>query len=345
MECPICGFSNIPGTERCTRCRAQLVAAEPAAAADFLPPRAGRLKGLRPLLYAVNRFVEGKKLKALARIGRFFDRAGSVPGEAVGATILSVVPGLGHVAAGRRLGALVAFLGWAVILLLTVNFYAGATGGLLLGSLIGWHAAVIFDAGKLQQHLSTARDRLMTMLFILICTFIPYFALDRLAMSYIEFVVSPFNLEALDIRQGDVLISWRGRHEPGSLRAGDVVVVGQSWAHGYAYYGGTIGVGRVVAVGGDRVTVSPGGIEVNGQPVETSMMPSGTFLFPSSPLSLNVPNDAVFVPRPVSHAFHPTEGMVQSLWKGAYMVRLAAVRGKVSGVYLPLGRRRSLRTS
>ncbi|MBM4032511.1 MAG: hypothetical protein FJ291_12100 [Planctomycetes bacterium] len=344
MECPLCGFANLPGTERCTRCRAQLVATEPSAAADFLPPRAGRLKGLRPLLYAVNRLVVGRKSRLLARIGRFFDRNGSVPGEAVAATILSVVPGLGHLAIGRRLGALVAFLGWAFTVFITANFYAGVTGGLLLGSLIGWHASVIFDAGKLQQHLGDVRDRLTTMFFILVITAIPYFLLDRLVMSYVEFVVSPFNIEALDIRQGDVLLSWRGRYVPGHVHVGDVVYVNQDWAYGAYYHGGgPTGLGRVVAVGGDKVCVSQAGIEVNGQPVEASAMPGGQFLWPSRPLSFTVPHDAVFVPRPVGYHGYHLVNIVVALWREGYTVRLAQVRGRVSGVYLPLGRRHALR--
>jgi hypothetical protein len=345
MQCPLCGFSNIPGTERCTRCRAQLVATEPAAAADFLPPRAGKLKGFRPLLYAVNRLVVGRKSRLLARIGRFFDRSGSVPGEAVAATILSVVPGLGHLAVGRRLGALVAFLGWAFTVLITANFYAGVTGGLLLGSLIGWHASVIFDAGKLQQHLGDVRDRLTTMLFILIVAAIPYFLLDRLVMSYVEFVVSPFNIEALDIRQGDVLLSWRGRNDLGQVRAGDVVSFTTTHlTHvGFVYFASSeVTCGRIVAAGGDDVTLSESGVVVNGTAVDSADLPSGRLQVPRGTTRPRIPQGSVFVTLSLTYAGHHAPQGGSNVWHQLVVVPAGSLRGKVSGVYLPLGRRHSL---
>jgi len=350
LHCPACGFQNIPGTQRCTRCQAQLLATEPAAAADLSPPRAGRLKGLRHLVYGLNRFIERRPRPLFERLGGWFSAASAVPGAAVAAAILSVVPGLGHLASGRRRAGLVAFLIWLILLTLTANFYAGATGGLLVGALVSWHAAVAYDAGRLQQHLAGVGERLRAMLLILLLAAIPYFALHRLARTYLDFVASPFTIESLDIRQGDTLLAWRGRHDADDVSPGDVVVF-EVDREGYVQVGGVyfgfpggVSVGRIIAAGGDRVAASPSGVAVNGVSVGAEELPGGPLRLPAQPLEVTVPENSVFIPVIFDvHGYDPPPQWVRALWQRLFVVGVRQMRGRVVGVYLPLRRRHFLR--
>ena len=344
MQCPLCGFENIPGTQRCTSCRSQLEAAAPPAPADLTPPRAGALKGIRSVVYAINRFLDRLPARPAAWLGRVFNTERGMPGEALAAMLLSVLPGVGHLATGRRLAALAAAGVWLLLGFITANFYSGSTGGLLIGTLASWHACVVFDAGRLQQHTTDVRQRLGAMLFIMILAAIAYFAADRVARGYFDLVVSPFAHEGLGIQQDDTLLAWRRHLTPEDLAPGDLVTIAHGRISGAGYvveFPDGIAIGVVVARAGDKVTFSAAGVAVNGAPLPDGLLPAGRLLPPPRP-SFTVPEESVVISLYFRHhsIFGGSAGQV---WRSVFVERVSAVRGRVAMVYMPWGRRHSLR--
>jgi len=351
MECPLCGFENLPGTKQCTRCRAQLVASAPASLAEVTPPRAGRLRAFRGLAYALNRVVDRLPPRPASWLGKLFDAEHLMPGEALAAMILSVIPGAGHLAMGRRRAALIAFGGWAFLAFLTINFYAGATGGLLIGTLASWHACVVFDVGRLQQYTVSLDDRLIAMLFIMCLVGVAYYGAHSVAAGYVDIVGSPFAFERLGIQEGDTLLAWRRRCTAEDIAIGDLVTVEmprgayyQSYSHGYVYrYEGGTSVGVVIAKAGDKVAISPAGIEVNGALLAPDALPAGRLLMPTEPVSFTVPENRLVIPHYIVHDQLAHAAVNGHAWKGMCVHDVRALRGRVAMVYLPWTRRHALR--
>ena len=209
MECPICGFESIPGTEVCVQCHSQLTVMGGASGEVLSPPRAGRLKVFRPLRYFVNRTFDRLPTRIPNRLARVFEGSSVLPGTAWAAVFLSIIPGLGHLSDGRRRAALVVAGVWVGLAALTVNFFHGVIGGLLSGALLSWHACVAFDAGRARYHIESFRTRFRLVLFLLVLAGIGYFLLYRLVGQFVGLAESPFLLEAAGVEQGDVLLVRR----------------------------------------------------------------------------------------------------------------------------------------
>lgn len=350
MLCPVCGFENMPNQEACARCRAQLNVAEPSEPKALRPPRAGILRLFRPAQYVVNRIVDCLPSRMSERLGRLFVGGETLPGSATAAIVLSVLPGLGHLLDGRKRAALIAFAAWAVVVVLTVNFYAGMVGGLLVGLAVGIHTGVMFDAGRVRQHAETLRSRLHVMLLLLITVGIGYFLIDRMVRRRIGFVTSAFSLAAADVEPKDYLLISR---RPAAYRRGDLVMASSidhsMYRVGHETYidlsipGETVFV--VIAVAGDEVQASQEGVRVNGSLVRKDDLPDGRVPLPKEPLTVTVPAGRVVALCPIRRvqAMVDTEDSDVALfvWQHLYLMRTSNIRGRAVGVYLPIGRRHS----
>ncbi|MHC4201105.1 MAG: S26 family signal peptidase [Planctomycetota bacterium] len=311
------------------------------------PPRAGRAKSLRPLGYGINRAVDRLPRGMPDRLARVFRGDSVLPGESVAAMLLSVVPGLGHLMSGRRKAAALVFGVWLVAVILTVNFYYGATGTLLFAFLVGGHAGVVFDAGRARDTVRSLRDRLRIMLFLLIPCAGAYFIMDRVANRFVSFVASPFALRSLNIDEGDVLRISRGPHE---WRRGDLCTV--SRPGGGHYVGGAGVVFRthgdmlvaVLGLPGDRVEVSSEGVRVNGRSLALDMLPEGSVPLPKEPISLTIPEGHLLAVTPVQLPdVQNPQSLVATVWRNLYSLPESSVVGRATGIYLPFSRRRSFK--
>ncbi|MFC1671648.1 hypothetical protein ACFL01_00795 [Planctomycetota bacterium] len=349
MECPTCQFENMPGAVACTRCGAQLVVTGPTTPEDFVPPRAGGMKHLRPLTYLFHRLVDLLPVRMPEHLARVFRGDAVLSGESLVAMLLSACPGLGHVLDGRPKAALIAFGVWAVILTLLASFFYGTSRGVLLGMLMSWHAVVVFDAGRLQVHAKNFRVRLRLMLFILVVAGVTYFSLSGMADRYVHFLSSPYDIQAVGISGGDVL-SVRLRVD--EWRRGDVVAISRMSsgriAIGSETYldAGTYGVtiGRIVALSGDQVVVGPDGITVNGESVDMSALPEGNIPLPGNPVSFTLQKNEVLAVFPTRNIRYRGNADISTiLWTRVYCMQIRDLYGRVTGVYLPLNHRKAVR--
>src|SRR5277367_4638319 len=142
MQCPSCGFENMPGSEGCGRCGSSLRLST--ATLDVNPPRAGKnAKFWRRLGRPVVRF----QMQFQAR-KRTAPKPSLIP---LNIMLPLFVPGLvqlrdGHRSRGRFLmGSYFAFLAIGVI------FFGTSWGSIALGLAAAAHVGSVYDA--LQEHL------------------------------------------------------------------------------------------------------------------------------------------------------------------------------------------------
>lgn len=137
LTCPACGFENMRGSLVCARCRGRLVWDGSGDKDDFQPPRAGRGKTRRRLLFFLRAKTHARHARAtsarsfrpdftkLIEAAAVFSRGWRrLPFANKLAAALSLVPGLGHAVLGQFGQAAARFLGWLAILGSMVAIYS-----------------------------------------------------------------------------------------------------------------------------------------------------------------------------------------------------------------------------
>jgi hypothetical protein len=350
VQCPICGFENMPGEAVCTRCRSRLTVSDAEPAGELSPPRAGMFKPLRPIAYLVNRMVDAMPVSMSERLARAFRGDAILPGGSIAAMFLSVVPGAGHAADGRRRAAFVAFGVWLTALVLIANFYFGVAFTVLFGFLIIWHTVVVFDAGRVQRHAARLSERLRVMGFILLVSCFAYLGLDGLTGFYVDTAAAPCAFEAAGVQEGDVLTV---RLDTDGLRRGDIVGIYRQGRSRTVQVTGmlyldlrmeSIVLATLVALPGDRVDVSGEGVRVNGRLVDAKMMPGNSVQLPARPLSLTVGESDVLAAFPFRQpGYDGNVDIAAVVWQNVYLMPMSDLLGRAVGIYLPLARRKRLR--
>lgn len=168
MQCPQCGFENMPGEARCFRCQSVL---EAPPVADVQPPRAPawskpfrsagrwarRFRGRRQAARAAKRIADAAPTPDEIR-----DRAATVDHPRMSSWFqpevfavlwrcalglaLSVIPGLAHIWQRRFRDVRWHALGWGVFLTLAIVLYASPPGVACFAIALALHAWIMVDA-------------------------------------------------------------------------------------------------------------------------------------------------------------------------------------------------------
>jgi hypothetical protein len=352
MQCPVCAFENMPGQTACARCRATLTLGPDGASRlpSYLPPRAGPFRALRPLQYAVTRFVDRRVRGLPAAWGRVFPETPDIPASAYGAMVLSLIPGLGHLGSGRRRAGLGFFAVWAVLLLLALSFSIGTTGWALATGAMACHAVAMFEAARIRQYADGLRARLGFMALIGLTLFSLYGGTVALVQQAwgLRLARCPGDIPGAGIRQGDILALVR--RTAGDPRRGDVVTATaqRNWRAGNGYIVGSLGRDLplwVVALAGDQVQLSPDGVWVNGYHIPRACLPPVTLPLPPQPVAIAVPADYIMVIFPARPVTLPAGTRFTDLWREFSLLRQGELADRAAGIYLPLTRRRFLARS
>jgi hypothetical protein len=350
MQCPQCGFENLPKNTACTRCRAQLVVDGPVVKTDFEPPRARDWKFLRPLQYRI--FALQDRLPAdLARFRRIFNNEDVLPTDAWAALFCSVIPGLGHLIVGQRRAATVVFCGWILLLVLGVLLFGSTAGHVFLGLLMSGHAVAAAHASGMRSHIASLRGRLTLILMLLFVTASVYGGLYAFALRSYDLATAAVDYADLGISTGDQVLVRRGVQ---TWARGDVAVASETnrWVT-LRPDNGTNGVAavlqmqgdvllRVIALPGERVQVGPQGVAIEG--VDASLLQSWTrgALLSRKPMEIVVsPNHIIAIGPatvPDNEAYAAYDfGLI--LWNQFYLRPVDSVSGRGIAVYFPLLRR------
>jgi len=288
MQCPSCGFENIPGSEQCCVCSALLSSRQ--SGETVFPPRArdrsfwqrvrwslttsagftravGRLQALRRSLSN----VEFRRRLSAARP--------QVNLHEIGLLLLSVIPGLGHVYVvgdvrrGRRI-----LLGSLGALVLAMVAYRTILADVLVYGIIALSMFCVFVvADRLREIRGEEAQfvRRVGIALLVLAVYLGSYVLLRSALSSRMMVV---RIEAEPwsevVSAGDSLLLTR--HD--IYRRGDIVAGAGYWQHYQVP-----NVGPIIGVPGDRIEVADR-VYVNGMP--TGARPRHVESSPSAEVTL-----------------------------------------------------------
>jgi Signal peptidase, peptidase S26 len=268
MKCPACSFENIPGLERCVRCRGALNLA----AIDFEPPRASGSVVLRHSRHRV-----GGAFGGLAyRIGRVWGSLrlpGHLFGTPAGALALSIIPGMGQIVSRqRRLGGML-LGGWCVLMILSLLGYGTQAGGWCRAGAIILHAtAIALVMRPAISRLGWAARLMLGILIVVVLQLTLYRSVTWMTDGFAGVLPVQQVHDTASVRNGDAVL-YTGRWvRPDRFDRGDLVVY--TLERGY-------GVDRVIGFEGEHVAVVSGRVLIDGKPLPAGIAPlNGAGHFP-----------------------------------------------------------------
>jgi hypothetical protein len=144
MQCPNCGFENMPGNEGCVRCGTSLKLAT--MTLDVNPPRAGKLS--KKMRWATPGFLRPHSL--IRRVGR---QAREEAAETIGRfspgrrpmVWRSVIPGWAHLYDGQSIRGHMFLYAWLALGGLGILLFGSTVGSMALGLAMAVHIISIFD--------------------------------------------------------------------------------------------------------------------------------------------------------------------------------------------------------
>ncbi len=270
MQCPNCGFENIPGQELCARCQGLL----DLAGVDVEPPRRAQRTLGRRLRFWWARVARAERLP-------ISDQSRSALAS-LGAPIRLLakwmwLPGMAYFLRGRVVSGLIFLILWLVAIVLAVLRMGLPSGWFLASLVVSIHAAYV--ASLIQSF--RPRDSLGVRVVIGLLTFLVvgsclYWPVIWTARGFARSVTVTNVRSTPALQDGDVIVHEGRWLRPETFGRGDLVlydIVGVG-ARGYYVRGGP-SVDRVVGGPGDVVAVKQGILSVNGREVPADKGPLG----------------------------------------------------------------------
>jgi len=299
MQCPSCGFQNLPGLDRCARCLSLLaldnVDVQPYRASDrwawWRGWRAWRARAWGRWVDLRCRFFQRLRGVVPVQPGVVPDMARHLP-----LALLSIVPGLGLIVSGRRrLGLML--LGICLLGLVVFVMFMGSWIGILaMGLVFGVHSYAIQRCLIQQGDYVRRGTAICTGLLIFIVLYAAlYPAAGWLINGVVRFEPLIGNLREGKLQGGDVLmVKGRWWHPP-RYQAGDLVSyrIPEMHGEGWVTRGGA-SIDRVLAVAGDHVVIKEGEMSVNGKRLPDDVGPVEDVPLPDS-YAVTVPADAYLI--------------------------------------------------
>lgn len=270
MQCPSCGFQNLPGLGECARCSSLLALADvdvrPYRASEWGVGRRHRLwmhfRGARPTL---RRRIAAFIAERFPNAGR---RGAGEPSVAERChwVIAALVPGLGHMASGRwRAGW--RLLGGYVLSLLLAILFMSSLWTLCMAVALGIHTYSIVDC-VFHRSLYFPRWQpiVLSLLTLPLLMYAVYGPVRWFINGFGRFEPVSGRLVGPVLCDGDVLLAegrWIAR---GTYQPGDVVSYGvpRLWGQGW-YVPEGVQIDRILAGPGDRVQVLGHRLRINGR--------------------------------------------------------------------------------
>jgi len=343
MRCPRCQFENIPGQERCFKCSSVLEVS--GGGLEIHPPRMASQERPWRVLGRWTRQCLSRKGKADSGSGeKQRSAAGALP---VGGFILSVVPGLGHAAAGRFREIRSFWIVWLVLFLITVVLYATPWGWIALGVAAASHAYIALRV-ELLHYLEEFGARVLAIFLTTIVVLVVYIALPRWLLDF-HFIRIPFAIPAYNVRAGDLLVFRSYDNSTWDLPSGTIVLSDAAeirlvqgrrlrmnpWVHR--------SIGQVVGREYETVALSSEGASrfyLQGNPLDPNRVPVPRWL-QAVEWRGSIPRGHYFI----CHAFNyrgRNENLSKEIVTGACQVPVEHVHLRAVMVWWPLHRRHRL---
>lgn len=346
MQCPRCHFENIPGQDRCFKCNSILEMQ--GGGLDIQPPRmASSERPWRVLGRWCRSLFTHRKERPIEEKQ---DRRGAAESLPIGGFVLSIVPGLGHLVAGRFKEVRLWWIIWLVLFITLVTLYGTPMGWFVLGLAAACHAYIALEVGILD-YLDELGARVMAILVTTVLVMIVYGVFPRWPLN-LRFIRVPFDVPAYNVRRGDLLVFRALDASTAELPSGTIVL--SDVAQLRLLERRTLrvdrlvrrGVGQVVGCGLDQIIIDSEGTErprqfyCEGEPLDPNEVPVPRWLHGVSWVG-DVPSDHFFV----SHTFRMSGqdfDITNHVIRSACMIPTERIHRRATMVWWPLQRRHFL---
>jgi len=337
MRCQQCQFENVPGESRCFKCGSVL--SGQSFAVDVHPPRMGKVA--RPLRAMFRRLRCWHVLPDGGIQAWLPDWLKIMSWNAFAAIILSIVPGLAHLAQRRFRQILWYFAGWVVFLLAGMFLYGSNMGFLLVGLAIAAHAWIAFHASLIKEHAEAGRRAFDIVVLLVLLAFI-YWGVRVSAFRDFVWGYTTLTIPYQSVQSGDCLFARYSRARVDTLSRGSLVLVPlRQVAVGRANWTRARGemIVQIVGLPGEKVGISNASFVINGKVLDSRRFPVPRWLLGADTWTIVVPADSYFVSteynvRPQTY----TEAIGSACLAGSSEIEAKAVM-----VWFPLARRGFLR--
>jgi signal peptidase I len=346
MQCPSCGFQNLPGLQQCARCTSRLSFDD----VDVIPYRAGDrwARWRRVRLRWQRRTLLTERLGDLwDRVTRrdYWSRAAGSPDEIPTAqrifcVAVSIVPGLGHVLTRRRLRGGCILGGYLAALIASVVFMSSAwtffTAVALSLHTYAVTDCIFYKAGYVRRITAVATGLVVFVALALG----PYRGATWFLGGFAQVEQLTVDTRSTLLDAGDVLLltgRWnRPRYAPGDIVS--YVISDQGRPHGGGWYivGGIL-IDRILAGPGDRVVCKDGRLTVNGKPPPQGRGLLVDVALPGT-LDLVVPQGTFFIYPSLVNVQAPRGPQETAMRLRVALVPADRIRGRVRMIISPLSR-------
>lgn len=349
MQCPSCGFQNLPGLQQCARCTSPLsfegVDVTPYRASDrFARWRRLRLRWQRRTLFT-------ERLSNLwdrVTFRDYWTRARSPeevpPPERLFWVGASIVPGLGQILSKRRRRGWCILGGYVLALAASVLFMSSAWM-FFTAILLSIHTYAVTDcifhrAGYVRRMTAVAAS----LVVFAVLALGPYHGATWLLGGFAQVEQLTTDTRGTLLEEGDVLL-LNGRWNQPRYGPGDIVsylINEQGHAHGGDgwYIVGGVLIDRIIAGPGDRVVCKDRQLTVNGKPPGKGRDVLAHVGLPRD-VDILVPKDTFFIYPSLVNVRNPRNQQEPEMRLRISLVPAERIRGKVRMIISPISRIRS----
>ena len=316
MQCISCGFENVPGMSTCVRCQSPL----DLSSVDVHPPRRGsgwasramnRLRAMAQRRHSLRPLIQPLLVPAYGRV------------------MWSILPGLGQILYRQRWLGSGLLCAWLLAVAFSLLRAGTSSGALAFAATISIHSLAV---GLAMAPLLT-RTHLAKRLGIGVASFLVLLAAYDLLRNQTGRFAQATEINNIlpcpQLTNGDVLL-----HNSRSLRfqSGELVVY--RMPHG-------LGVDRINAVAGQRLSITAGALVIDGQPADQNVMPLGDIKNMRDVATIEAgPDEVLIVPSLLKlYAAHNADAtVIQRVLSAGIRVKKSDIVGHVFWRTYPLER-------
>jgi len=346
MQCPSCGFQNLPGLQLCARGTSRLSFDD----VEVMPYRAGerwaRWRRLRVRWQRRTLFTE-RLVGLWDRLMRRGYWAGTrspeevPPAERIFWVGASIIPGLGQIVSRRRLRGWCILAGYVLALVASVLFMSSAWM-FFTAIVLSVHTYAVTDCIFHRAGYARRITTIATSLVVFVAlTLGPYRGATWLLGGFARVEQLTADTRSTLLDTNDVLLlngRWnRPRYAPGDIVSYQIEDHGRAHGGDGWYIVGGVLIDRILAGPGDHVVCKDGQLTVNGKLPAKGRGLLAPVVLPES-LDLVVKKDEFFIYPSLGHVFAPRGRQEADMRTRVSIVPAERIRGKVRMIISPLGR-------
>lgn len=343
MRCQRCQFENVPGESRCFKCGSILGGQN--VPVDVHPPRMSKWEG--PFRAAIRRLRCWKVLPERGVYAWMPYWMKIMSGNAFLAIILSIVPGLAHLAQRRFRQVLWYFVAWFVFLLTGMFLYGGFLGFLLIGLAVATHVWIAFHAALLIEH-EEIGHRVFDVAFLMFLYMFFYWGIRTWVFGDFVFGYTALRITSQSVQPGDCQLARRSLAQPGSFSRGSLVLIYPvNEVVGYRNrrtVSGKLMTVQIVGLPSEEVQIKDNTFVVNGRILDANEYSVPNWMTTRQSAGIRVANDSYFVNNVYNIAGHGALALNDAMIGRVCVVSARDIKAKAIMRWLPLTRRGFLRS-